>query len=140
MERRNLVGGGLIAGAAALLAADAAPASAAAQRTGDDGEMIARAVDELTNVVQRAQAVSPELARIREQQRVFLRANQKFPDFVDVGISVWESVYDWHVRHQQPLAIARTAEGRYVMTLMFTTLILRPEQDVNYVGFGYDAR
>ena len=36
--------------------------------------------------------------------------------------------------------IARATGGRYVMTVMFTTLILRPEQDANYVGFGFDAR
>jgi hypothetical protein len=144
MERRNLVGGGLLAGAAALMAAGAAgaaaPAAAAAQRDPDDDELVARAIQELGDVVQRAQAVSPELARIREQQRIFLRANQKFPDYIDVGIGVWESVYDWHVRHQQPLTIARATGGRYVMTVMFTTLILRPEQDANYVGFGFDAR
>ena len=127
-----------MASAAAVLGG-AAPA-AAVQRDGIETQAVARAVDQLKEVVQRAQSVSPELARIREQQRVFLRANHKFPDFMDVGINVWESVYDWHVRHQQPLAIGRTAEGRYVMTVMFTTLILRPEQDVHHVGFGFDAR
>ena len=138
MERRNLVGGGLMASAAALLAADAPPA-AAAQRDGLDTQPIVRALEELRRVIDRGQDVSPELTRIREQQRVFLRANQKFPDFMEVGSAVWERVYDWHVRHQQPLAIART-EGRYVMTVMFTTLLLRPDQDPNYVGFGFDAR
>ena len=73
------------------------------------------------------QNVSPELAHIREQQRVFLRANQKFPDFIEIGINVWESVYDWHVRHQQPLSISRNAEGRYTMMVALTTLVLRPD-------------
>jgi hypothetical protein len=49
-------------------------------------------------------------------------------------------VYDWHVRHQQPITATRTADGRYVMTVMFTTLILRPEQAGSYVGYGFDAR
>jgi hypothetical protein len=98
-------------------------------------------VNALTSIVERGLLdVSPELARIREQQRTFLKANQKFPDFIDVGIDVWENVYDWHVRHQQPVAITRTANGRYVMTVMFTTLILRPEQTNSYVGYGFDAR
>jgi hypothetical protein len=136
MERRNLVGGGLLASAAAVLAAAPLPA---AQRNNDDAE-VASAIADLQSVVERSLAVSPELTRIRDQQRTFLKANQKFPDFIDVGIGVWENLYDWHVRHQQPLNVARTADGRYVMTVMFTTLILRPEQDNNYVSFGFDAR
>jgi hypothetical protein len=135
MERRNLVGGGLLASAAALFSA--APA-ASAQR--NDDEAVAAAIADLQKTIQRGLDVSPELTRIREQQRTFLKANQKFPDFIDIGIGVWENLYDWHVRHQQPLSIGRTAEGRYVMTVMFTTLILRPEQDSSYVSFGFDAR
>ena len=62
------------------------------------------------------------------------------PDFIEVGIEVWENVYDWHVRHQQPIGATRTADGRYVMSVMFTTLILRSDQTNNYIGFGFDAR
>ena len=136
--RRNLVGGGALAGAAALLAA--APAAAAQRDAADGNEALVRAVNDLKTVVERGLDVSPELSRIREQQRIFLKANQKYPDFIEVGVDVWEDVYDWHVRHQQPIAITRTAEGRYVMTVMFTTLILRPEQTGRYIGYGFDAR
>ena len=134
MQRRNLVGGGVLAGAAALLGV-AEPTAAAA----DDSEA-ARAIESLRAALERHFAVSPELSRIREQQRIFLKANQKFPDFIEVSVDVWESIYDWHVRHQQPIAATRTADGRYVMTVMFTTLILRPEQVNGYVGYGFDAR
>jgi hypothetical protein len=134
MERRNLVGGGMLAGAAALLGTGA-PAAAAA-----DDTATARAIETLRAALERQFAVSPELTRIREQQRIFLKANQKFPDFIEVSIDVWENVYDWHVRHQQPIAATRTADGRYVMTVMFTTLILRPEQVNGYIGYGFDAR
>jgi hypothetical protein len=139
MERRDLVGGGLMAGAAALLG-DAAPSAGTQGGDVRDDAVIARAIRDFQDVVQRGLAVSPELARIREQQRVFLKANQKFPDFMEVGIDVWESVFDWHVRHQQPVPMTRAADGRYVMTVMFTTLILRPDHDGRYVGFGFDAR
>ena len=139
MDRRNLVGGGMLAGAVALIVG-AAPAPAAAAAQDDDNRVVARAVENLRTAVERALAVSPELDRIREQQRIFLKSNQKFPDFIEVGIDVWENVYDWHVRHQLPIAAARTAEGRYVMTVMFTTLVLRPEQVSGYIGYGFDAR
>jgi hypothetical protein len=137
MERRHLVRGSILAGTAALFGAPE-PAAAAAQR--DDGEAIARAVRDLTEAIEEAGRVSPELARIREQQRVYLKANQKYPDYIEIGLDVWESVYDWHVRHQLPVTATRTADGRYIMSVMFTTLILRPEQTNSYVGFGFDAR
>ena len=138
IERRRLVGGSMLAGAAAMLGGAEPAAAAAVQR--DDAEAVARAVRELTEAVERARSVSPELTRIREQQRIFLKSNQKYPDYMEVGIDVWDSVYDWHVRHQQPIAATRTGDGRYVMSVMFTTLILRPEQTNNYIGFGFDAR
>ncbi len=135
MDRRHMINGGIVSGLAAL--ASPAPA-AAAQRSDDSG--VALAVDKLTDALQRAQEVSPELARIRAQQRTFLKANQKFPDFVEVGIGVWESVCDWHIRHQQPLSITKTADGRYTLTVMLTALVLRPDQTDSYIGFGFDAR
>jgi len=135
MDRRHLVSGGLAAGVAAAFA----PAPAGAAQQADDLRTAA-AVDQLRQSVERQFQVSPELARIREQQRTFLRANHKFPDFIEVGITVWESVLDWHVRHQRPLEVMRTAEGRYALHVMETTLVLRPEQTENYVGFGFDAR
>ena len=136
MQRRNLVGGGMLAGAAALLG-DPKPAPGAQD---DDSGATARAIESLRASLERQLAISPELERIREQQRVFLKSNHKFPDFIEIGIDIWESVYDWHVRHQQPITATRTADGRYVMTVMFTTLILRPEQASSYVGYGFDAR
>ena len=136
MQRRNLVGGGMLAGAAALIG-DPRPTAGAKD---DDSGATAHAIDALRASLERRLAISPELERIRDQQRVFLKSNHKFPDFIEVGIDVWESVYDWHVRHQQPITATRTADGRYVMTVMFTTLILRPEQVSSYVGYGFDAR
>jgi hypothetical protein len=135
MDRRHIVSGGLAAGVVAALGA--APAPAAAQ--GDD-QRTAAAIDQLRQSVERQLQVSPELSRIRDQQRMFLKANHKFPDFIEIGITVWEGVLDWHVRHQRPLEVLRTAEGRYALNVMETTLVLRPEQAENYVGFGFDAR
>ena len=135
MDRRHVVSGGLVAGVAAALGS--APAAAAQQ--GDD-QRTAAAVDQLREAIDRGFRVSPELARIREQQRAFLKVNHRFPDFIEVGIGVWEEVYDWHVRHRRPFDVIRTAEGRYAIRLMETTLVLRPEQTDNYVGLAFDAR
>ena len=137
IDRRSVLNGTLFSGLAAL--SPAAQSRSSSQSANDDA-VVAKAIDDLHATVRRTLETSPELARIREQQRVFLRANQKFPDFIEVGIAVWESIFDWHVRHQQPLSVARSAEGRYIMAVAFTTLILRPELAENYVGPGLDAR
>lgn len=139
MERRHLVSGGLLAGLAGAFGFPS-PATGAQQRRDESDERTAAAVDELRKVVDRGLQVSPELARIREQQRIFMRANQKFPDYIEVGIGVWENVYDWHVRHQRPVLVGRTTDGRYTMTVMETLLLLRPEQAETFVGFGFDSR
>lgn len=136
MERRNLIGGGFAAGMAAMVA----PAeAAAAQRDGDD-TTVARAVDGVRNAIDNLQAAGwQRIGQIRDQQRMWLRANHKYPEFIEIGIGIWEALYDWHVRYQQPISMTRLADGRYVMSFMFTTFILRPDQDFNYVGPAFDG-
>ena len=136
VERRNLVGGGLAAGLAALMTPGTV--EAAGQRDGD--ETVSREVRELRQTIE-ANFHQPwlRIARIREQQRIWMRANYKYPDFIEVGIEVWEAVYDWHVRFQQPLSMMRATDGRYVMAFMFTTFILRPDVMPEYIGPPYDG-
>lgn len=143
MERRNLMGGGLAAGLGALVAtAAAAPEAAAAQR--DDGERVARAIDNLRGTFQgqfETALLAPNRAMraIRRQQREWVRATHKYPDFIEVGLDVWDGLHDWHVQHQQPLAMTRRPDGRYMMSFMFTTVILRSDQAPDYVGYPFDA-
>jgi hypothetical protein len=135
MERRNLVGGGLMAGLTAMMAPEA---EAAAQR-GDNTEALSRAVDDLRQTIQNNYN-NPwrVIAQVREQQRVWMRANYRYPDFIDIGIDIWEALYDWHVRFQQPPNVARMPDGRYVMSFMFTTFVMRPDQMPNYIGPPYE--
>lgn len=136
MERRDVVGGGLLGFTALFGAGEGA---AAAQQT--DNLAVAREIDELRQALDRRLDPSfSELQEIRQQQRTFLKASQKFPDFIEIGVDVWDRVYDWHVRHQVTPNIVRRDDGRYTMAFMFTTLVLRPELMDTYVGFGYDLR
>ena len=136
VERRNLVGGGFVAGVTALVGA----ATAAEAQDGRQFEMT-RAANEMRMLLERHyDAPWTSVALVRNQQRTWLRTTQKYPDFIEVGLGIWEGLYDWHVRFQQPLNVSRSADGRYVMAFMFTTLVLRPELMDSYVGFGYDAR
>ena len=137
VDRRSLLNGTLFSGLTALAPGQQSRGSSQDNR---DDVALAKAIDDLNTTVQHAVQTSPELARIRDQQRIFLKANQKFPDFIEVGLGVWENVIDWHIRHQQALSVSRSAEGRYIMGVGFTTLILRPELSDSYVGPGMDAR
>jgi hypothetical protein len=139
VERRTLLSTSCAASVGALLSAN--PASGAAAQSDDtqNSIRIARAIDELRESLERQPQTAQALLRIRDQQHTFLKANHKFPDFLEVGIGIWEQIYDWHVANQQPPTIRRVADGRYVMTEMFTSLILRPDQDERFIGFGFDT-
>lgn len=137
MERRNLVGGGLVAGLAAMVAPEA-EAAGAAQR--DNSEALSRAVDELRQTIQ-SNYSNPwrVIAQVREQQRIWMRASYRYPEFIEIGIDVWDALHDWHVRFQQPLNVARMQDGRYAMSFMFTTFIMRPDALPNFIGYPYDT-
>ena len=141
VERRDVIGGGLAAGLAALFGDDAAQGAQTTQRTvpTDDDAATAKALDALRVMLEHRHE-SQDIMQIRSQQRTFLRANQQFPDFIDVGIDVWERLHDWHIKNRQPLIIVRTNDGLYSMPFMATTLVLRHEQAENYISWGYDAR
>ena len=139
IERRALMSAGIAAGVATMTPARAAEA---AQR-GDSSDAVARAVDDLRQEVVRqfdAMDRSPwrTIGRIREQQRQWLRSTQKYPDFLEIGIDVWDTLHDWHVRQRQPLNVTRLPDGRYAMLFSFTTLLLRVDAMADYVGPPFD--
>jgi hypothetical protein len=78
--------------------------------------------------------------RIRDQMVIFLRANNKYPDYLDVGIQVFHAMYDWHIHNRLPLVVGRSADGRYGLGFMFTRLILRPDAVPDFIGIAYDQR
>ena len=141
MERRAVVGGSLLASLSTLMSpanADAASAAAA------DLEGVSDSIDQLRRTVERQFANVytnrwEGVARIRQQQHTWMRSSQRYPDFIEIGLDVWDNVYDWHVVHQQPINMTRTADGRYAMVFTFTTLLLRPDQAPDFVGFAFDA-
>jgi hypothetical protein len=67
-----------------------------------------------------------------------MRATTKFPDYCDIGLKVFYDIYDWHIRNRQQIVISRQPDNRYAIQFMFTTLILRNEQDPNFIGIPYD--
>lgn len=75
---------------------------------------------------------------IRQRLTLHLRAAGKFPDFMEIGTNIFYGVYDWHVRHAQQIQITRIADQRFAIQFMFTQLIVRWEQDMNYLGVPFD--
>jgi hypothetical protein len=120
------------------------PASAEAAAAQDDLQGVSSSIDRLRRTVEDQFGTIYTnkwlgVARIRQQQHTWMRSTQKYPDFIEIGLDVWDNIYDWHVVHQQPINMTRTADGRYSMVFMFTTLLLRPEQASDYVGFAFDV-
>jgi hypothetical protein len=74
---------------------------------------------------------------VRAKFEQYAKVTGKSPDYCDVGITIFYDVYDWHVRNQQQIQMTRVGE-RLVIQFMFTQLILRWENDFNYVGTPFD--
>jgi hypothetical protein len=75
---------------------------------------------------------------VRTKIEQYAKTSGKFPDYCDVGLTVFHDVYDWHARHQQQIQITRIADQRLAIQFMFTQLVLRWENDSNYVGTPFD--
>ena len=137
ISRRDLIlSGGL---AARLVPADAQAAQGSSPSNNRDAEV--RALNEIRDAVRQVRQItlSPELADIRDKQRSHFKLNQKFPDFIDVGIVIWERLYLWHLANPEELKVSRTAEGRMEMEFMFTRLLLRADLPDTLIGNPYDG-
>lgn len=78
------------------------------------------------------------IGQLRSTIEKYARVSGKFPDYCDVGIGIFYDVYDWHIRHQQQVQIARVADQRLMILFMFTQLLVRWENDPSFIGVPYD--
>ncbi|MEP7306235.1 MAG: hypothetical protein ABJA98_12020 [Acidobacteriota bacterium] len=147
VSRRTVLHGPAFGGLLAALAppaeaeasAPAAPQRETEQAIQEGSRALAKAVQDLRDEIKR-QDDFWELGPLRDPIKMFLRTTGKFPDYIEVGIDVWQQVYDWHVRYQQPLTIGRNAEGRYTIMLMGTMVVMRVETSLGFVGIPFDNR
>ena len=136
MHRREVFSAAAFAGVARA----AVPHEEALEQASDRGvEEVAHAVDRLTTEIH-GQRAFPELDAVREAQKTFLRTTGKFPEFIEVGMNIWYAIYDWLVRWKQPVTIGRDAAGRYTLSLTQTTIVMRPEQTLTFIGPPYDNK
>lgn len=153
ISRRNMLSGttvgGMLASLGSLAGIDAAGTDAAGLEAAGEPAMqadnsaaiqtVARAVTSLKDEVRR-QTSFWELEAVRIPIRTFLRNTGKYPEYIEVGTDIWQQIYDWHIRVQQPFTVARTSEGRYTILMQATLCIMRTELPGDYIGAPYDSR
>ena len=117
------------------------PADAAALQAATNGPPDGQDTHEIRDAIkalgQRA-TPSAEVLEIRTKQRTHFKVNQKLPDYIDVGITVWERLHEWHLQNNLPLKTARADDGHALMELMLTTVILKSELPDAQIGVPYD--
>jgi hypothetical protein len=142
ISRREAMGAGLLGALATPVAGEAG------QSRENDAEAVRAlrdikgGLDSVTTAVEQG-LIGPgvgsgSIGKIRERFTTHIRAAGKFPEFMEIGVAVFYDIYDWHVRYQQQIQITRISEQRFAIQFMFTQLILRWEQDVNYLGVPFD--
>ncbi len=143
MTRRELLTGALAAGGSASVARPAGETLSAGQGGRTSDEQVAAALHEIRDELHQWRGAwnavdCAEAGTLRALQRAFLRTRGKFPDFIEVGIDVWERIGDWQVRSRLPSPIGRLADGHYTLPFGQTLLVLRHDVSTTYVGEGYD--
>jgi hypothetical protein len=136
LSRRDLI----LSGAFAPSLGPANPAaqrSAASSDSAIEQELLAIR-DALRDLRGGGLTVSAEITDIRERQRTHLKTYQKIPDCIDVGVRVWERLYDWHLENHLPLKVSRMGDGHLEMEVMLTMLILRSDIADAQIGVPYD--
>jgi hypothetical protein len=120
--------------------AEAGPSEQGTQMSDSQVTKIVDALKDVSRAIQAPPGAFVEILPIRQKQLDFLRSTNKFPDFIDVGLDVWFAVHDWHVRHLQPPALGRDANGRYTISVMGTQLVMRPDLVPTFISAPYDSR
>jgi hypothetical protein len=140
IDRRQLLTAGGLLGA--LASAGEGTAYGAGQMSDRSAADVIAALQKISSAISAVAAHESfdAILPLRGRQVDYLKANGKFPDFIDVSADIWMSAYDWHVRLQQPLTIGRDSAGRYTLMLGFTALVLRPDVVSNFISTPYDNR
>jgi hypothetical protein len=132
LSRRELIAGG---GAMHMAGGD----RAAAQREADLGQ-VREELRGIRDALARNSVTTPTVGELRNRQRQFYKVNQHFPQYIDVGIGVWERMQDWHIAHQRALNIQAAGDGRFMMEFIMSILVLKYELGENDIGQAYDRQ
>lgn len=160
LTRRDLVTGtalGAIATAADRAASSAdssstpsAPATNDAPPQEVDNAALRRIAEKTTEMDQTLDGISGAVRsnslafgfvpRLREAYTLYWKTHGRFPEFCEVGTSVFYDIYDWHIKNRQPVPVSRFADGRTAITFMYTQLLVRTDQSPEYIGIPFDRQ
>jgi hypothetical protein len=135
LSRREVLAGGVVGGLAG------APDGSEEQQADREGQrQIERAINSVDSTVRAAfpPINANPVSTLRKVFETFVKSHGKFPDFCDIGLGVFYDIYDWHIRNRQQIIVIRQQDNRYTIQFMFTTLMVRFENEPNYVGVPYD--
>jgi hypothetical protein len=141
VSRRQVIAGTLAAGAASLktqrLRADAAPEISA--RVQDDSGKLDEILSHVRWLKPGPEPGAAAVDQIRQARRTYLKTAAKFPEYLDVGIDIWEGLIDWYVATRQLVDVGRLPDGRYFLRFVGTSIVLRSEVPEGYVGIGSES-
>jgi hypothetical protein len=78
--------------------------------------------------------------KLRDAYTLYWKTHGKFPEFCEVGTSVFYDIYDWHIKNRLPIPVSRFADGRMSITFMYTQLLVRVDQTTDYIGIPFDRQ
>jgi hypothetical protein len=97
-------------------------------------------LDGLAGVVRSNSLAFGFVPKLRDAYTLYWKTHGKFPEFCEVGTSVFYDIYDWHVKNRLPAPVSRFADGRMSITFMYTQLLVRIDQAPDYVGLPFDRQ
>ena len=101
---------------------------------------IDQTLDGLAGVVRSNTLAFGYVPKLRDAYTLYWRTHGKFPEFCEVGTSVFYDIYDWHIKNRLPIPVSRFADGRVSITFMYTQLLVRVDQAAEYVGIPFDRQ
>jgi len=104
-----------------------------------DTQLLSNMLTELREIRRAVSIQGTEaIEKIRDSQRTHFKNTGRFPQYIEVGYNVFQSVVDWLIAVQQPVTLSLSAESRYAIVFLATTILLRQDFQDNYVGQGFD--
>ena len=97
-------------------------------------------LDGLAGVVRSNSLAFGFVPKLRDAYTLYWRTHGKFPEFCEVGTSVFYDIYDWHIKNRLPIPVSRFADGRMSITFMYTQLLVRIDQTADYIGIPFDRQ
>ena len=97
-------------------------------------------LDGLSGVVRSNSLAFGFVPKLRDAYTLYWKTHGKFPEFCEVGTSVFYDIYDWHIKNRLPIPVSRFADNRVAITFMYTQLLVRTDQSADYVGIPFDRQ